>query len=629
MDILSGLNPKQKEAVTSIKGPVLVIAGPGSGKTRCLTHRIAYLINQNIPARNILAVTFTNKAAEEMKERIKKLLTDQSLSYQSPTIGTFHSVCLRILRKELDKKNFVIYDRDDQLSLIKQILKELKINPDQFKPGAVIEAISRAKDELIDSQLYQKQAQEYFPQTIAKIYETYQQTLKKSNVLDFDDLIMTTVNLFDRKPDVLKKYQNTWQYILVDEAHDTNISQYNLTRLLSQKNKNLWFISDVDQSIYSWRGADFRNVLNFEKDFPAAKVIILEQNYRSTKNILLASHNIISKNKQRKEKKLWTDNPAGEMVNIIETENENEEGNFIIEEIENLVRQGMKLKDFAVLYRTNAQSRAIEEAFLKANFPYKLIGTVRFYERKEIKDILAYLKYIANSNDLVSLKRIINLPARRLARFSKNIQELHQLKTCPEPLNNFYQMIEQLRKFNQKNKLADLIQEVIDKINYEKYTRDGQEEGERRWENIQELFTVAGKYNQEEPSKDLERFLEEIALLSEGDEVETNKNLVNLMTLHCAKGLEFPIVFIVGCEDGIFPHSRSFLNPEQMEEERRLCYVGVTRAKQKIYLTFTKQRRLWGQIMVNPPSRFLADIPQDLIDVRDVGGLASHMGSDI
>ena len=427
MDILSSLNPKQKEAVTALNGPVLVIAGPGSGKTRALTHRIAYLISQNIPARSILAVTFTNKAAEEMKDRVKKLLDENSLSYQSPTVGTFHSVCLQVLRREMDKsslgykRNFVIHDRADQLALIKQVLKDLEINPDQFKPNAVIEAISRAKDELIDSQSYQEQARDYFPQTIAKIYRAYQEALQASNALDFDDLIMLTNKLFQTHPAVLEKYQNQWQYILVDEAHDTNISQYNLTKLLSQKNKNLWFIADTDQSIYSWRGADFRNVLNFEKDFPATKVIILDQNYRSTQNILLASHHIITKNNQRKEKNLWTENKTGEMIKIVEAENEAEEGNFIIEEIGNLVRQGHTLNDFAVLYRTNAQSRAIEESFLKANFPYKLIGTVRFYERKEIKDILAYLKYIANSSDLVSLKRIINLPARRLARFAQDI----------------------------------------------------------------------------------------------------------------------------------------------------------------------------------------------------------------
>jgi DNA helicase-2/ATP-dependent DNA helicase PcrA len=619
MDILSSLNPKQKQAVTVLEGPILVIAGPGSGKTRALTHRIAYLIQQGIAAENILAVTFTNKAAEEMKERVKDLL--QLSKVHLPDIGTFHAICLKILRRHIDKlnyqKNFVIYDETDQLSLVKQILKDLQINPDQFKPSTVRETISRAKDELIDWSAYQAQAREYFPQIIAKIYRAYQESLQKANALDFDDLIMLTVKLFEKEPNILEKYQDQWQYILVDEAHDTNLSQYTLTNLLSQKHQNLWLIADPDQSIYSWRGADFRNILNFEKDYPQARVILLKQNYRSTQNILEASHHIITKNTQRKDKKLWTKNPAGPLINIVEADNEEAEGNFLVEEMENLIREGYNLKDFTVLYRTNAQSRAVEEAFLKANFPYKIIGTVRFYDRKEIKDILAYLKFIANPNDLVSLQRIINTPPRRLAKFAKNIQELYLLKDCPEPLQNFYQLIDNFRQVNQKKPLTDLINFIIKKTDYEKYIRNGQEEGERRWENIKELFTVASKYNQIKPGLGLERFLEEISLISNLDEVETSKNLINLMTLHCAKGLEFPIVFIVGCEEGIFPHSRSFFNPEQMEEERRLCYVGVTRAKEKTYLTFTRQRRLWGQTMVNPASRFLADIPEHLIEFRE------------
>jgi DNA helicase-2/ATP-dependent DNA helicase PcrA len=620
MDILSTLNDKQKEAVTVLEGPVLVIAGPGSGKTKCLTHRIAYLIQQGIPAENILAVTFTNKAAGEMRERVKNLLK-LSRAYL-PEIGTFHAICLRILRQEIDKlgypKSFIIYDETDQLSLVKRIIKELQISPEQFKPATVREMISRAKDELIDWQSYQEQAQEYFPQTIAKIYQAYQTTLKKAHALDFDDLIMLTVQLFQEEPTILEKYQHKWQYLLVDEAHDTNFSQYTLINLLAEKHKNLWLISDPDQSIYSWRGADFRHILNFEKNYPEAKVILLEENYRSTQNILTASHHIIVKNTQRKEKKLWTKNPAGSLINIIEADDETAEGNFLIEEMENLIRQeGFGLKDFTVLYRTNAQSRAVEEAFLKANFPYKIIGTVRFYERKEIKDILAYLKLIANPNDLVSLQRIINIPPRRLAQYAKNPQKISLQKNNAESLKNFYQLIDGFRQASQKIPLTKLIKTVIEKTNYEKYIRDGQEEGERRWENIQELFTVANQYDQIKPPLGLERFLEEISLLSNHDEVETEKNLVNLMTLHCAKGLEFPVVFIVGCEEGIFPHSKSFFDPAQMEEERRLCYVGLTRAKQHLYLTFTRQRRLWGQTMVNPPSRFILDLPEHLVEFRE------------
>ncbi|MFH1461230.1 MAG: UvrD-helicase domain-containing protein [Patescibacteria group bacterium] len=620
-NILASLNQKQKQAVTVLEGPVLVIAGPGSGKTRCLTHRIAYLIQQGIAPENILAVTFTNKAAGEMKERVRALL--DLTKNRLPDIGTFHAICLKILRQQINKlpgyqKNFVIYDDADQLSLIKQTLKNLQISPDQFKPGAVRETISRAKDELIDWQNYQEQAREYFPETIARIYQAYQESLKKANALDFDDLIMLTVKLFQKNPEILARYQNQWQYLLVDEAHDTNLSQYTLTNLLAQKRQNLWLIADPDQSIYSWRGADFRNILNFEKDYPQAQVILLEQNYRSTQNILEASHQIITKNIQRKEKNLWTENDQGPLINIFEAKNEEEEGAFVINEINNMFQvPGFKFQDIAVLYRTNAQSRAIEEAFLKANFPYKLIGAVRFYDRREIKDILAYLKLIINPKDMINCQRIINTPARRLAKFAKNIQELYSLKEHPQPLKDFYALIDNFRQVSQKKPLTDLINFVIKKISYENYLRDGTEEGEYRWENIKELFTVANKFDQTEPGQGLAKFLEEVSLFSALDEVENKKNLVNLMTLHCAKGLEFPIVFMVGCEEGIFPHSKSFFNPDQMEEERRLCYVGITRAKQKAYLCFAQQRKLWGQIMINPPSRFLNDIPEHLIEYHN------------
>jgi len=620
MNILSSLNPKQREAVTVMRGPVLVIAGPGSGKTRCLTHRIAYLISQNTLPHNILAVTFTNKAAQEMKERVNELI--KSKSYDSlPNIGTFHSVCLQILRHHIDKlgykRNFVIYDSNDQISLIKQTFKNLQINTEQFKPEIVQKTISQAKDEMITWQSYQEQAKEYFPKTVSKIYQAYQESLKKANALDFDDLIMLTVQLFENNRDILERYQNQWQYILIDEAHDTNSSQYALTNLLANKNKNIWLIADPDQNIYSWRGADFRNVLNFEKDYPKTKVILLEQNYRSTKNIIEASHSIITKNIERKDKTLWTNNSDGSLINIIETSNQESEGNFIIEEIQELVRQGYNLNDFTVLYRANAQSRAIEEAFLRANFPYKIIGTVRFYDRKEIKDILAYLKLIISPNDLVSMQRIINTPPRRLPKFAKNIQEISFLDEYPPHLKSFNDLIDSFRKVNKKKKLTELINFVIKKIDYENYIKDGSEQGEYRWENIKELFTVANKYDELDPLMGLEKFLEEISLLSSPDEIETKKNLVNLMTMHCAKGLEFPIVFMVGLEEGIFPHSRSSFSLDQMEEERRLCYVGITRAKEKAYLTFTRQRKLWGQTMVNPPSRFISDIPDHLIEYRE------------
>jgi len=616
---LSDLNQEQKSAVQSIYGPVLIVAGPGSGKTRVLTHRIAYLIQKNVPAENILAVTFTNKAAEEMRERVKNLLK----SYKTlPSIGTFHAICLQILRREIDKlgyqKNFVIYDEADQLSLIKQIIKDLQMDAGQIKPAVFKENISRAKDELISAEDYQNEANEYWPKIVAKIYVKYQEALKKANTLDFDDLIMLTVQLFQKHPAVLEKYQDKWHYILVDEAHDTNLGQYTLTNLLAQKHKNLCLIADPDQSIYSWRGADFRNILNFEKDYPKAKIILLEENYRSTQNILSASRHIIAKNRERKEKNLWTKNPIGEAIQIIEVKDEQEEGEFIIQEMENLFAQGLNPKDFTVLYRTNAQSRAIEESFLKANFPYKIIGTVRFYERKEIKDILAYLKLLINPNDLVSLNRIINVPPRKIGKTTKDLL-YNKLQMTDYKLNNgafenFNGLIIDLRQASQKLPLTKLINLVIQKTDYEKYVRDKSEDGERRWENIQELFTVASRYDKTKPPLGLQKFLEEITLLSSHDEVEKEKDLVNLMTLHCAKGLEFPVVFMVGLEEGLFPHSKSILDPEQMEEERRLCYVGLTRAKQKVYLTFAQKRRIYGSVMVNPPSRFLGDIPENLIE---------------
>ena len=623
MQILETLNDKQKQAVAALKGPVLVIAGPGSGKTRCLTHRIAYLISKNIPAQSILAVTFTNKAALEMQARVKKLLQlpANHIAGQIPAIGTFHAICLRVLRAEIGrlgyKKSFAIYDSQDQIALVKNILKDLQISLDQFKPATVLENISRAKDELIDAAAYSAAAFEFFPKTIAKIYQRYQEALKKSNALDFDDMIMLTVRLFQKYPDILAKYQNKWPYIMVDEGHDTNLSQYTLTNLLAQKNKNLWIIADPDQSIYSWRGADFRNILNFEKDYPEAKVIFLDQNYRSTQNILTASHHIISKNINRKEKKLFTDNEPGHPIQIIEAADEVEEGDFLTLEIENLLSRGLKLGDMTVLYRTNAQSRAVEEAFLKANYPYKIVGTVRFYDRKEIKDILAYLKFILNPADSVSLQRIVNVPPRRLARFQK--QTASELVKASDPsIDDFYKLIDSLRRQQKTMPLTKFIRVLISKIAYEKYILNGSEEGERRWENILELYSVTAKFDKTKPSEALPRFLEEVSLLSFHDDVESQKDLVNLMTVHCAKGLEFPIVFVIGCEEGVFPHAKSFLDNSQMEEERRLFYVGLTRAKQRAYLSFAQQRRLFGSIVTNPPSRFIADLPAELTEYHEL-----------
>jgi len=633
--ILKNLNQKQIEAVTTIDGPVLIIAGPGSGKTRVLTHRVAYLIEQGIPAENILAVTFTNKAAEEMKIRIKRLITLQAKrDFKFPVIGTFHAVCAKILRSEAAKigysHDFNICDDKDSLNLIKRSMKDLEISEEQFNPNSIQDAISQAKSELVDETTFGSQALDFFPQTAAKIYSLYQQQLKKNQALDFDDLLMLTVLLFKNNPEALKKYQEKFKYILVDEYQDTNHAQYVLINLLAQKYRNLFVIGDEAQSIYSWRGADFRNILNFEKDYPEAKVILLEQNYRSTQNILDAAQNIIVKNKFRKDKKLWTQNQSGLPITVFGARDEKEEGSFVINEIIKIKRgqPDFNLRDFTVLYRTNAQSRAIEEVFLKAGFPYKVIGTLKFYERKEIKDLIGYLRFIQNPQDLISLERIINTPARGFGKnadsreFLTNGRESQIASLTPRRLqawNNFSSLIENLRQAARTLTLSKLLKLIIEKTGYENFIKDRSPEGEERWENIKELFSVTKKYDVLPPGEALPTFLEEVALMSNHDEVETNKDLVNLMTLHCAKGLEFPVVFIIGCEEGIFPHSRSLIDAWQMEEERRLCYVGVTRAKQKLYLVTSRSRQLYGATMVNPPSRFLDDIPKHLAEYINFG----------
>lgn len=599
MDILKNLNPRQKEAVETINGPLLILAGPGSGKTRVLTHRIAYLIQKGIQPENILAVTFTNKAAGEMKRRIVQLVQNVQ---NIPFIGTFHAFCLRVLRKEIKnlgnyKTNFIIYDEADQLSLVKKAIKELEIDPEQFKPVTLASKISSLKSELIDWGSFKASAENYFEKTIAKVYESFQKYLKKINALDFDDLIMLTVELFRKSPKILEKYQERFKYILVDEWQDTNTSQYVLVSLLSKKYRNICVVGDDAQSIYQFRGADFRNILNFERDYPRAKVVVLDQNYRSTQNILDTAHKVISKNIYQKEKKLWTENPTGESIIIGEMPNEISEAEFIVEEIKILQKEKkLKLKDFTILYRTNAQSRALEETMLKHNLPYKIIGAIKFYQRKEIKDILAYLKLILYPNDPVSLERV--------NKITKNKFRITTTSTRNKSLSEILKLI--LKETNYKNYLEK---------KYNKKSRwENIPEYEVRWQNVLELFSVIKRHD------DLKGFLETTALLSEADEVETEKNLINLMTLHAAKGLEFSVVFITGCEEGIFPHARSMLDPRQLEEERRLAYVGITRAKQCLYLTFTSKRRLFGLIQANPPSRFLGDIPEHLIEYRAVEG---------
>ena len=643
--LLTKLNDEQVQAVTHIDGPVLIVAGPGSGKTKVLTHRVAYLIKQGIPPENILAVTFTNKAANEMKERIHGLVPSQKTSSPfskkqvGPLVGTFHSICARILRQEIEplgwKQDFVIFDDKDSQSLIKKVMADLEISEDQFNPSAIQQIISQQKNEFIGAQGFIDKADDFFSKTTAAIWQGYDDRLKKNNALDFDDLLILPVNLFKKDSTLLEKYQEKFKYILVDEYQDTNHAQYLLINMLAQKYRNLFVIGDESQNIYSWRGADFRNLLNFEKDYPEAKVIMLEQNYRSTQNILTAAHHVIIKNKFRKDKKLWTENKAGSLITLFSAKDEREEGRYIIEEIVKQKRKNpsFKLSDFTVLYRTNAQSRAIEESFLKTGLPYKIVGGLKFYDRKEVKDMLSFLRFIQNPNDLLALERIINVPPRGFGK-DTNCQEFIDWSTNGLPLKltprkntawqKFSEITESLRQAASKLPLSKLLKLIIEKTEYEKFIKGKPQdkEGEERWENLKELFSVTKKYDlsaeelktEGAVSEKLRQFLEEATLMSNQDEVVTDKNLVNLMTMHCAKGLEFPVVFIAGCEEGIFPHSRSLIDAWQMEEERRLCYVGITRAKEKLYMTTTQARQLFGSTMVNPPSRFLADIPVHLVE---------------
>lgn len=677
-NIFKDLNDKQIEAVRATEGPVLILAGAGSGKTRALTHRIAYMLNQGIPANNILAITFTNRAAGEIKDRVSKLLSSiksepytlNPIPSQTPWMGTFHSICLRILRHEIRAldytPNFVIYDEDDQLSLIKNVMQELEIDTKKFNPKNVLGRISALKSELVDHEEFADRAKEYFEKIVAPVYTGYQIALQKNNALDFDDLLMLCVRLFQKYPEILAKYQNLFKYILVDEYQDTNHSQYVWVNLLAQKHRNLFVIGDDYQSIYSFRLANIRNILDFEKDYPEAKVILLEQNYRSTQNILAAANNIILKNKNQKHKKLWTENSAGDEIILKETANERREGDYVVETIRNSMQpirpfdgtqgkqvQGRQLKDFTILYRTHAQSRAIEEAMIKHGLPYRIIGGVKFYQRREIKDILAYLRLAVNPNDTVSWDRIYNVPGRGIGQTSwQRVKEA--TKTPPEAdppraetiletiktisteygigqkqvvaLKSLARLVEELSQKSTELSPSQLIKYAIQKIDYESYINDKTGDGEERWENVKEILTATRKYDQDagQPHEALEKFLEEVALIQETDsprssyggagKIDKSGNAINLMTVHSAKGLEFPVVFIIGMEDGIFPHSRSLFEPAELEEERRLCYVGVTRAKEKLHLTYCRERNLYGSTQFNPPSRFLFEIPEYLLN---------------
>jgi len=640
MDVLDGLNPAQREAVEAIEGPLLILAGPGSGKTRVIAHRVAYLIKVwGVSPYRILAVTFTNKAAREMKERLYHLLGS---SVEELTLGTFHAICARILRREaahisLDPR-FVIYDDDDQLSLVKRSLQELGIDPKRYFPRVFLSAISAAKSRLFTSEDYVKYSRSYFDEVVQRVYQRYQELLGESKALDFDDLLMKTVYLFRHCPEVLSKYQQRYLHVLIDEFQDTNIAQYVLARQLAGKYRNICVVGDPDQSIYSWRFADLRNILSFEGDYPDARVVYLEQNYRSTKTILEVAKCVISANRQRKEKRLWTEKEIGVPITVAETYTEQEEAQFVVSEVENLVSQGLfRPVDCAVMYRTNAQSRAVEESFLRYGMPYKLVGGIRFYERREVKDVIAYLKLIHNPYDSVSLSRVINLPPRgigqrtldELSRWAKELSlpvyaalqivadETGDEKSPFNPrtaraLTNFLTMLNELITRTDELNVVELFDLVIERSGYREYILEAQD-GEDRWDNILELRTVAGEYRHLAPQEGLSSFLEGVTLVSDVDSFDEKVDAVTLITLHAAKGLEFPVVFIVGMEQGLLPHRKSFDDPDQMEEERRLCYVGITRAKERVYLLRAFRRSFMGSTGPTLPSGFLLDIPPHLM----------------
>ncbi len=630
------LNPMQKEAVFYTNGPLLLLAGAGSGKTRVLTHRIAYLIENGVNPYNILAITFTNKAAREMKERTSSLTPDGAYVW----ISTFHATCVRILRQEIENlrydKNFTIYDSDDQVRLIKECLKELKIDEKAFPPKVVISKISEQKNELLTPEAYEKQSfGDYYGSSIAKIYKLYQSKLYANNALDFDDIIFRTVELLTKFPDVLTKYQDKFLYIMVDEYQDTNSSQYELVRLLAMKNRNLCVVGDDDQSIYGWRGANISNILDFEKHFNGAKVIKLEENYRSTKTILNTANDVVKNNKTRKNKTLYTSNEDGDKITHFKAQTDFEEGVFIADTIKKEVSNGKHYSDFAVLYRNNAQSRSIEDKLVKSNIPYRLFGGTKFYDRREIKDILAYLKLIHNSYDGIYLKRIINVPKRgigdatvdKLVNYSQiynislydtlsDLDHIEGLGTRLKGLKEFANTIDSLIEYSYTHTISELIEEIIYKIDYKSHLMiEGREEAEKRLENIQELINKADEFVMIAENKTLSGFLEEVALVADVDEYTENADTVVLMTLHSSKGLEFPTVFIPGFEDSIFPSFRSIdAGPQEIEEERRLCYVGITRAREKLYFLSTNSRLNFGNIVRNPVSRFFKEIPEQYIE---------------
>ncbi len=635
-EIIEGLNDKQQKAVLATEGPCLVIAGAGSGKTKVLTHKIAYEIANGVKPWNILAITFTNKAANEMKERIEKLIGDAA---KDLWMGTFHSICVKILRRYIDrigyKTDFVIFDTSDQKTLIKECIKALKVDDKLFTDRGVLTEISNGKNELLEPKAYGvKYAGDFRREKIAELYELYQQKLKENNALDFDDIINLTIKILTENPDVLDYYTEKFQYVLVDEYQDTNKAQFMLVSMLASKYGNITAVGDNDQGIYSFRGADISNILNFERDFPGTKIIKLEQNYRCTGNILKAANAVIKHNENKYDKKLWTQNEEGKIPCIYNGEDEYDEARYIVEQIEHLKREEYyKNSDFVVLYRMNAQSRAIEDILMREGLPYKVIGGLKFYERKEIKDIIAYLRLIHNTADNLSLKRIINEPKRGIGKTSLDrVQEIsensgipmyeiikdadkYELSRVYAYSREFIEQIEYLREQKDKIKISDLIKETLNKTGYTKALElENSVEAETRIENLEEFLTVAIEFEEQEADNTLAEFLENITLSSDIDGMEDQEDSITLMTLHSAKGLEFPVVFLVGMEEGIFPGYKSIGEPQALEEERRLFYVGITRAKQYLYLTCAKHRTIFGATSYNQVSRFVQEIPEELLE---------------
>ncbi|MDO3682042.1 DNA helicase PcrA [Paenibacillus ehimensis] len=640
------LNPQQRRAVETTDGPLLIMAGAGSGKTRVLTHRIAYLIATRKAAPwSILAITFTNKAAREMQERVSALVGPQG---EDIWVSTFHSMCVRILRRDISRigftSNFTILDSGDQLSVIKNCMKELNIDSKKFEPKAVQAAISNAKNELLTPEKFERKIGDYFDGIVAKVYSSYQRKLKANNSLDFDDLIMTTIDLFQQVPEVLDFYQNKFQYLHVDEYQDTNRAQYMLCRMLADKYKRICVVGDSDQSIYRWRGADISNILDFEKDYPNATTILLEQNYRSTSNILNAANKVIANNTGRKPKNLWTDKGEGQKIRLYQADSEHEEGYFITGEIRKNVDKGRRFSDHAILYRTNAQSRVIEEILIKSDIPYQIVGGIKFYDRKEIKDILAYLRLISNPDDDISFARIVNVPKRgigdttveRLAAAAgqfgvsmfamlENVDSMEIGAKARNALADFRDMIENLYRMVDYLSVTELTEKMLEMSGYrEELKRENTIESQARLENIDEFLSVTMDFEKRNEDKSLVSFLTDLALIADIDSMnqdpEAGKQGVVLMTMHSAKGLEFPVVFIMGLEEGVFPHSRALMDNEELEEERRLAYVGITRAEEELFLTCARMRTLFGRTTANAPSRFLQELPQELLETVRAGG---------